>query len=202
MSELTLISQDLKEYIVDKSIMIKYSKLIKELLDDNAETTSLNIPNVMSTYLELIIEFCNYDNVNEGELIINKTKKLGVSMNNKFENVLCYDEIITCKSKKIDENVPKWYAEFITKVDKIKEFKSLYEFKRACDYMQIEQAYDLAQLLFETKIKDLTPVEVAAVLGKPFQPLKINGKSKKSRELLSIEYQKPESDIKLGRVLD
>ena len=62
---LKLVSADGQDFLVDSDVMTKFSKTIKDLVDDmTGETTDIPLPNVTANILAKVVEYCKYHSEN------------------------------------------------------------------------------------------------------------------------------------------
>lgn len=111
------------------------SELIQSTMEDDEDTTEFPLPNVTSTALERVIEFCRHHCQEEPMAEI--PKPLG-------------------KDVKMADVVSEWYANFTTQL----EHSDLFELILAANYMNIAPLMNLACATIANMIQGMTVEEI------------------------------------------
>lgn len=136
-------TSDGKIYAVDKDIMM-CSVYIKNLLEDQEEEQEVEFP-ISSKIMELVIEFCEYHVRGEGKKLDEECPIMA-----------------PLRSSNMYDVVPKWYADFITRVDLKKEN---FELATAADYLDIKTLLHLTSANVAANVMNRSTEEIRKTFG-------------------------------------
>lgn len=130
-----LVSKEGEEFEVDRNVA-EMSNLVKPILpdDDDDEDFKMPLPNVSSSVLEKVIEFCNIHNI-KGPM-----KEIKKPIN--FDN--------------LEKIVDEWDVKFINNLE-LSMFRELID---AANYLEIKPLLDLLLVKVATILRGMTPEEI------------------------------------------
>tara|TARA_B100000674_G_scaffold489564_2_gene503760 strand:- start:286 stop:783 length:498 start_codon:yes stop_codon:yes gene_type:complete len=137
--KVTLSSNDGKEFSISKDNIL-ISQLISSMITECSNINeTIPLPNVNSSSLEKIIEFCNHYTENNDF--------------NEIEKPL--------RSSKMEDVIPPWYASFVDSM----EMELLFEVVKGANYMAIKPLLDLCCAKIASMIKGKSPEEIRETFG-------------------------------------